>query len=230
MPIAVLRRDDPRPELTPLPGLSVERELDAHTMAELQGRAVDDIVGRFEAGHRAYVAKMHGVPAAWGWVATESAEIGEVRAAFTVPRNSRYLWNFVTVSTHRGLGIYPRLLSEIVRIESREAEWFWIVYAPENHASGSGIRKVGFVTLAELSFDRAGQPALRSLLPGGAEAASRVLGLTKTDETLTPCWRCVRAGRGPMTCPEDACQCDYQHPERACELNAASPPPLSLTA
>jgi hypothetical protein len=56
---------------------------------------------RFDAGHRAYVALLNGRPAAWGWVATRSADIGELGATFAIPAGERYLWNFVTLASHR---------------------------------------------------------------------------------------------------------------------------------
>jgi AraC-like DNA-binding protein/GNAT superfamily N-acetyltransferase len=137
-------------------------------MAALQGRDPREMARRLAGGHRAYVASRDGAPAAWGWVATRSADIGELGSAFEVPAGERYLWNFVTLPAHRGQGIYPRLLEAIVRAESREAERFWIAYAPENHASGAGIRKAGFVALAELSFDAAGARRCGGSRPGGA--------------------------------------------------------------
>lgn len=216
MSFATRHRDDTMPLLRPLPTLHVAAEADAMVMAHLQGRHVDEITRRFDAGHRAYVASLGDVPAAWGWVATQSAEIGELGATFLIPTNERYLWNFVTLAAYRGRGIYPRLLQAIVRAESLNAERFWIAYAPENHASGAGIAKAGFVALAEMSFDAVGQPALRATVEGGAAVASRVLGLRETSEPLTPCWRCVRAGRTGMTCAEGSCRCDYQQPAVAC--------------
>jgi GNAT superfamily N-acetyltransferase len=216
MPFAVRHRIDPVPELAPLPSLSVRLESDAAAMAALQGRTVEEMTRRFDAGHRAYVAVMNGQPAAWGWVATRVAEIGELRATFTIPRVERYLWNFVTLKSHRGLGIYPRLLEAIIRTEARDAERFWIAYAPENHASGAGIRKAGFVAVAELSFDAAGRPALHAMLPGGGAVAARVLGLREAHERLSQCWRCARAGRPGMACAEGTCRCDYQRPEIVC--------------
>jgi GNAT superfamily N-acetyltransferase len=185
-------------------------------MAALQGRTETEMTRRFETGHRAYVAWRDGEPAAWGWVATRAAEIGELGSSFTIPAGERYLWNFVTLPAHRGAGIYPRLLEAIVRAESREAERFWIAYAPENHASRAGIRKAGFVDLAELSFDATGRPALTELLPGGARVAARVLGLPVAAHALAACWRCVRAGRGPMACAPGQCRCDYQRPKSGC--------------
>lgn len=216
MPFAARHRRDPVPSLESMPGLLVRREEDVQLMASLLGRTPDEMTRRFAAGHRAYVAWRDGEPSAWGWAATRTAEIGELGSAFSIPRGERYLWNFVTLAAHRGLGIYPRLLDAIVRAESGDAERFWIAYAPENHASGAGIRKAGFVALAELSFDAAGRAALQGLTPGGGRVASRVLGLSETQDGLAPCWRCVRAGRGSMSCAPGSCRCDYQVPKSGC--------------
>lgn len=217
MPFALRHRSDPTPALAPLAGLVVRRVLDANVLATLQRRAESDIQKRFDAGHRAYVAFLHEAPAAFGWVATESAEIGELRATFRIPPRERYLWNFVTLEQHRGLGIYPRLVEAIVHAESRAAERFWIAYAPENHASGSGIRKAGFVAVAELSFDADGRPAVRGMATGGAAAAARVLGLPEATDALSKCWRCARARPGVETsCSAGQCRCDYQRPESGC--------------
>lgn len=216
MPFATRHRDDPMPALTPLADLEVHTVWDADYMARLQGRSVEEIERRFANGHRAYVAWRKEQPAAWGWVATRGATIGELSATFAMADDERYLWNFVTLPEHRGLGIYPRLLQAIVESESRSAERFWIGYAPENHASGSGIAKAGFVAQAEMSFDSSGRPALRALVPGGATVSARVLGIRETTDELTPCWRCVRAGRGAMSCAEGKCSCDYQEPKSGC--------------
>ena len=215
MPLATRRRDDPMPQLSPLAGLTVRQELDAAMVAALQGRTEEEIVARFEAGNRAYVALKGGAPVAWGWVATRVAAIGEVGAAINIPPNERYLWNFVTLKAYRGMGIYPRLLQAIVTTESASAEKFWIAYAPENHASGAGIAKAGFAPVAELSFDRAQRPALQSMRAGGAEEASRLIRLPIASESLTKCWRCARAGRMNMSCDAETCRCDYQQPERS---------------
>jgi ribosomal protein S18 acetylase RimI-like enzyme len=216
MPIATRLRNDPMPQLAALIGLTVRHESDAAVMAAVQGKSEPDMTARFAAGHRAYVAMLNGQPAAFGWVGTRVASIGELQTEFTIPEGERYLWNFVTLESHRGLGIYPRLLQEIVRAEECDAERFWIIYAPENHASGSGIRKAGFMNVAELSFDAAGRPALQAMDPSGVIEASRVLGVPIATETLTQCWRCARAGRFNMRCAEGSCACDYQLPRSGC--------------
>jgi len=216
MPFAMRHRDDPMPDLVVPAALEVHEVWDADFMARLQGRAFETIEERFTDGHRAYVAWWNEQPAAWGWVATRAATIGEMGATFSLPPGDRYLWNFVTISAFRGRGIYPRLLQAIVRAEAPTTERFWIAYAPENRASGSGIAKAGFAVQAEMSFDRNGQPALRPMGRDHVTAVARVLGIRETSESLAPCWRCVRAGRGAMACADGRCHCDYQEPRSGC--------------
>ena len=215
MPLATRHRDDPSPQLEPKIDLVVRRESDTAAMAAVQGRSEAEMAARLAVGHRAYVACIGSVPAGFGWVATRTADIGELGTSFSIPADERYLWNFVTLRAYRGLGVYPRLLDAIVRAESLEASRFWIAYAPENHASGSGIRKAGFATVADLSFDRAGQPALK-VLPSQS-LPTLPLGLPETDVALAQCWRCSRAVVPRVThCAEGSCGCDYQLPDVAC--------------
>lgn len=217
MPIALRHRDQPAIVMSAIPGLAVHRELDSAAMAALQQRTVSEIEARFDAGHRAYVAMMDGVPAAWGWVATSSATIGEVKASFAVASTERYLWNFVTLPAFRGRGIYPRLLESIIASESIEGERFWIAYAPENHASGVGIQKAGFALVAELSFDVQGRAVVKDIQAGGGESVSRLLGLPATQDVIAQCWKCAR-GPTPADagCATGACSCDYQRPQVGC--------------
>ena len=215
MPLALRSSDDQPAPMPELPGLVVSRTVDANLMARLQQKPTSDMVRRLDDGHRAYVAFLNDEPSAFGWVATRTADIGEVGASLALATGERYLWNFVTLPSHRGLGIYPRLLDAIVRAESPEAERFWIAYAPENHASGAGINKAGFRNVAELSFDRGGRAGIRGLVEGGGAVATRVLALPEVEEELSKCWRCARAGRS-MSCAEGQCRCDYQVPKSGC--------------
>ena len=98
----------------------------------------------------------------------------------------------------------------------RFADRFWIIYAPENRASGSGIAKAGFTNLAELSFDATGRAAVRALIAGGGSAAATLLGVPEISGDLSLCWRCVRAGNTTSSCSSGSCSCDYQRKERAC--------------
>ncbi len=214
--IAARHVKDAAPRLTSLPTLIVRRTDSPVLMASLQQKRVVEMMARFDAGHRAYVAWYDGEPAAFGWVATRSAEIGELQVKFALASRDRYLWNFVTLPAFRGLGIYPRLLDAIVESERVAADRFWIIAAPENHASESGIVKAGFTTLAELSFDTAGRPAVSALVVGGGSAAAQLLGVPEISGDLSLCWRCVRAGNAVSGCSSGTCRCDYQKKEQAC--------------
>jgi GNAT superfamily N-acetyltransferase len=220
MALALRHRDDTIAEMPALPQLSARRETDPAVMARLQGKTVAEMAHRLDLGHRAYVGCWNDEPVSFGWVATREAEIGELKVRFALPAGDRYLWNFVTLPSHRGLGIYPRLLDAIVRAESHAAERFWIAYAPENRASGSGIRKAGFVTVAELSFDMTGKPALRVVAPDEV-AAAKMFGVPMSDD-LSACWRCARAAASSPTTIQTSCAttmsccCDYQRPEVTC--------------
>jgi len=216
MSLAVRLRSKKATNLPELPGLTIEREHDAQFMAALQGKPVAEMQRRFDEGHRAYVARMYGAPAAWGWVATREATIGELNATLLIPQDHRYLWNFVTIAPYRGLGIYPRLLNAIIEAES-DADQFWIAYAPENRASAAGIHKAGFVTLAELSFDASGSPAVRPIAQEGGVQAAQLLGVPVVTEKLAASWRCTRTvGAAASPCSTGACCCDYQQPARQC--------------
>lgn len=215
MSLAVRNRTTPFNSLPPLPGLRVERIDDARVMARLQNRTEAAMQERFDDGHRAYVAFVDSEAAAWGWVATRSAHIGELGAAFTLPARTRYLWNFVTAPAQRGKGIYPRLLDAIVRAESSAADRFWIAYAPENHASAAGIHKAGFETVARLSFDEQGGPAVIGIDNSAGRAAADLLGLPQAATPLSQCWRCARATT-TASCRTGSCCCDYQQPLITC--------------
>jgi hypothetical protein len=97
-----------------------------------------------------------------------------------------------------------------------EADRFWVAYAPENYPSGNGIHKAGFETVAQISFDMHGRPAIRMLVDG-APNPGPMLGLPSLQEALAQCWRCVRMGKKPdESCLPAECRCDYQRPEKHC--------------
>lgn len=216
MLFALRDRRDPTPRPGPVPDLVVERAHDPAEMAALEGTPCSAMVRRFEAGHRAYVARCSGGRAAWGWVATRSAEIEEMGTVFALPPRERYVWDLVTLVAHREADIRSCLLDVIVGAESREADRFWVAYPSEHHAWGASIRQAGFVALAELALDATGRAAVRGLLPGGERIAARVLALPETQDHLVPCWHCVRARRGHASCGAGRCRCDHRRPVSGC--------------
>jgi GNAT superfamily N-acetyltransferase len=215
--LALRHRDDPKPTLTHASGLESRHSNDAALLARLLGKPLEAVKARFADGHRAYVARLHGTPAAFGWVATRFATIGELGLTLRLPAAHGYLWNFVTLPEFRGRGIYPRLLQSIVDAESA-SEWLWIMHAPENRASGIGIAKAGFLPVAEVAFDANERIGIRELRPGAEAIVARLLGAQPAAGALTPCWKCVRAGRGAMACVGGDCHCDYQRPHIECHV------------
>ena len=95
----------------------------------------------------------------------------------------------------------------------------------EAYALGPNINKVmdpadnpRAIEAAKLALEKSAGAAEveRALTPDGARTASRVLGIRESAEPLAPCWRCVRAGRGAMSCAPGNCRCDYQQPTSGC--------------
>lgn len=197
MALATWWSSDPLPPLSRLAGFSAGPTTDEPILARLNDLSLSEIRRRLRAGHQPYLAYLGGTPVAYGWVATHQAQIGELDLAFTLPGTHRYLWDFATLPAWRGQGIYPHLLQAILLAESNQANHFWIIYAPENHPSGTGIHKAGLTSIGKLSFQGNGQAGLVPLSRiDRASTGARLLGVPLLERGLTPCWRC---GRLPST-------------------------------
>jgi GNAT superfamily N-acetyltransferase len=191
MALATWWRSDSLPSLPVVHGFHAAMCDDDAILAELNRITIEDVGARRQDGHRAYVAYLHGTPVAYGWVATRVASIGELDLTITLPPSDRYLWDFATLPSWQGRGLYPRLLQAILQNEAHHAERFWIIYAPENLPSGAGMGKAGFIPAAELSFDADHQVRLAALgAYERARAAAELLGVPLIDDPLAPCWCC----------------------------------------
>jgi GNAT superfamily N-acetyltransferase len=190
MALAIWWRGDSLPNISGYSDLAVHTACDDTTLAVANRISIAEVDLRRNAGHRPYVALVSGIPAAYGWVATRKAEIGELDLCFTIPAEDRYLWDFATLTEWQGRGIYPRLLQAIIVTEG--AARYWILYAPENLPSGAGIEKAGFVNVGQLSFQRDGTVGLAPLgMPERAQAGAALLNVPLLEDQLSPCWRCV---------------------------------------
>lgn len=192
--------EDGQPEMALPAGMMVESPDGDCLLALVAGLPIEEVARRRREGHRPYLISVDGEPAGYGWVANRTCEIGELGLCFYLPTGNRYLWDFATLPDFRGRGIYPALLSEIVRRECPPATRLWIIHAPENLPSGVGIARAGFESVAELSFDATGGPALAAVSDAGrAAAAAELLGLPLVQLDLDPCWAC------------GGCTCDHDH-------------------
>src|SRR5689334_9993941 len=131
MALATWWRSDPLPSIAVLPDFHVAIAGDDAMLAELNRIPIDEARARRRHGHRPYVAHLHGMPVAYGWVATCTASIGELNVTLALPPTDRYLWDFATLPAWQGRGLYPRLLQAILQQEALTVERFWIIYAPE---------------------------------------------------------------------------------------------------
>src|SRR5262249_25891834 len=154
--------------------------------------------GRQARGHQPYIALLGEAPVAYGWVAGAGATIGELGVSFVLPRGDRYLWDFATLPTWRGRGLYPHLLQGIIAAEAARAARLWIIHAPENRASCRGIAKAGFAPIGELSFRADGTAGFRPHdRPERARVGAALLGVPLLDadgattEPLATCWHCA---------------------------------------
>lgn len=216
MALATWWRGDALPHLPNLDTFTAGLTGDNCTLARLTGLTVEEIQTRRQAGHQPYLAYLGGVPVAYGWVATRRAGIGELGLEFNIPPLHRYLWDFITLPAWRGQGIYPHLLQAILRQEASHANFFWIIHAPENRPSGTGIFKAGFNPVGKLSIRRGGRPGLTP--QGNGERAltgAALLGVPLCEQALSPCWHCGGAAY-PAKPEAAACACHSSAPPADC--------------
>ena len=150
---------------------------------------VEDMQNRIADHHIAFVAYVHNEPAAFGWMATTKAEIGELNHELVLPEKHRYLWNFRTLAPYRGLGIYPALLQYIMQHEADMAQQFWIIHAPENKSSLKGIVKSGFEYVGKLYTKPDGVVALET---NGQSALYHnfLKNFNPSTDGSASCWNC----------------------------------------
>jgi hypothetical protein len=208
MALATWWRGDDLPALAPVENFSAGPTEDAGLLARLAGLEIAEAQRRLAAGHRPYIAWLGSEPVAYGWVATRTAQIGELDVTITLPQGNCYLWDFATLPHWRGRGVYPRLLQAILAGESKQSHRFWIIAASENYASSAGIAKAGFANVAHLSFQWQGEPALvamdgdqggdlgdRERMAAAAELLQVAVLDGAAEQTLSPCWHCAMDAR-----------------------------------
>src|SRR5690606_3832037 len=146
------QKQDELPPLAPLHGLEISEVDHSPFLSAITQIPEEEAINRLANDHRAYVAFLNNIPAAFGWLASGKARVGELNHEFILPSGHRYLWNFRTLLDFRGIGIYPQLLQQIILAEQPKADCFWIMHAPENKASQRGIQKAGFQLIGKVSL------------------------------------------------------------------------------
>ncbi len=160
-------RGDELPPLPPLPEFRFERVADVPLLSKLHHLEPAKIEARLNDANTAYVAYIEDQPAGYGWSGANSVGVGDMFWPITPP--DRGLWDFFTLESARGRGIYPHLLQAILCLEQDEAEKFWIGHRVDNHASKRGIEKAGF---QQVNFVVATSERQIKLVPRGNLARS----------------------------------------------------------
>ena len=143
-------RGDALPDLPSLPSFSVRISDDRERFTQLNNITLQEFDARTQTGNHAYLAFVGETIVAYGWAATRSAGVAEIGLAFMLPPQNHYLWDFQTLPSWRGRGIYPHFLQAIIRQEMHLVERFWILFQPGNAAAEHSIQKAGFLFVGEL--------------------------------------------------------------------------------
>jgi hypothetical protein len=203
------------PHLPAINRLEIRLVEDALLLSVIGSISLQEATYRIANDNKAYVAYYDGIPAAFGWMAMGKARIGELNHEFILPLGHRYLWNFRTLLHFRGLGIYPRLLQEILFREITNSECFWIMHAPENKASASGIRKAGFSFIGNIALKN-GLEAIINYNERACELSDIIdsFGFNQSYEGEASCWNCsspyIINRRSQCCCIEDNIACSHQ--------------------
>jgi GNAT superfamily N-acetyltransferase len=215
MAVATWWHGDSLPQLPPLPGFDAALTDNVPLAARLAQLNEQEVQTRMDGGHRLYVASLREIPISYGWVATRNASIGKLGITFQLPTKNLYLWDFATLPTWRGYGVYPQLLQVILKQEASSGDRFWIIYAPENHASERGIHKAGMSPVAELSFAVKGGAGLVPFAEiARAQTWADVVNIpllpAQQSDMLAPCWSCGVNGKNAFCWSSDhrsSCTC-----------------------
>lgn len=179
------------PALSIPAGLTIARSSNIEMLAALCDISLEEVQKRIANKHIAFVACIDNQPAAFGWMAEDTARIGELNHEFALPAGNRYLWNFRTLEAFKGRGIYPALLQHIVQSSEEDICRFWIIHAPENGASLRGIRKAGFNYVGKLYVDSGGIAVVEATDAALALRASLGhMNIHVSAATANSCWNC----------------------------------------
>ena len=190
MSLYTLTTNDTLPAVQLPAGLRMEECTNVDLLAVMGTTTVEEVIKRMANDHVAFVAYINHVPASFGWMARSKALIGELSHEMILPLGNRYLWNFRTMESFRGLGIYPALLQYIVRQEREKADCFWIIHAPENASSLKGIKKAGFHYVGKLYSNKGTATIEDSFLTERSRTLLTEMDITISAEQPASCWNC----------------------------------------
>ena len=207
MSLYTFSKTDTLPSIKIIEGVRMEKCTNVNLLSVMGTTTVDDVTSRLANGHVAFVAYANNQPAAFGWMATEKATIGELNHEIILPEGNKYLWNFRTLEAFRGLGIYPVLLQYIIKSQTKTADRFWIIHAPENKSSLSGIIKAGFQFVGKLYTNEDGTATIEANTTDSYRKLLTNMNIKVSEQLAASCWNCSSPylkKRTPDCCCEKA--------------------------
>ena len=100
-------------------------------------------------GDFGYYAYYEGKPVGYGWAKHEGSD----DFFFKISDGCVYLCRFFVHESMRGHGIYPTIISELIKKE-HDTDTFYIAVERGNESSERGLKKVGFAFVREFGFIR----------------------------------------------------------------------------
>jgi len=143
--------DRPDPELGPdLVGLEKvatkdDRDLHVLAMRENGGASEEELKRRQQAGDWCYRVIDQGRCVHYSWLTQSSRHITGIGFKAELPAHQAWIYDCYTAPSHRGQGLYPRVVQRISREMMQSGTHFvWIDTQDSNQRSFRGIRRAGF--------------------------------------------------------------------------------------
>lgn len=125
-------------------------EENVHLVRELRAPEYEEqFKYQLSLGDFGYYAYHEGAPVGYGWVKHKGSE----DFFFRIEDGCAYLCRFFVHASARGHGVYPEIISRLIR-EDSSAKAFYIAVERGNDASERGLKKVGFKFVREYGFIR----------------------------------------------------------------------------
>ena len=107
--------------------------------------SMETVLKRLSESEECYLARQQNQVLSYCWFSTQAVYVKEIGKYFQIRKGEIYLYDAATRKDWRGHGLYPLLLTEILRmVARRNLRKVYIFTDSMNIASQKGIKKAGF--------------------------------------------------------------------------------------
>jgi len=108
---------------------------------------------RLERGDNVCVAYKNSDILSYCWIAFDRISVDEIQMTLNVKNNEVYLYDAYTKPEHRGKGLYPAVLTELLNYSKEKNFSRALIFVQKgNRASHNGVIKAGFTLFQEIIF------------------------------------------------------------------------------